>query len=1212
MSDLYYSPRETGRARRRGRQRRRGRGTSTTAGIPPNVRSVSLPPDEEKRRGLWETITPWITATGSVIPNVVEDIARVIATGDTEEWRDPIRRSAPWNPEFRQGTWKNILFGGESSAEEARTKSKAWEDRDIRGLIPIDPSKKGGRNIIREVGGFIGDVATDPLTYVSFGGTAAAKAGATQFARMATAQALRRLDDPRVAQRVFGKKMQKAMASRRGLGGDTVESKIVSQYQDRVWKDAYREALTTPQETLRRRYVSELREEKARLQDYIDHPVGSTKATRMNNKAKSEAAMIKVNDDLQYAIDPEKWATDFHALGQTSWRFGGHQIKSTIKDTPGVIRRNIAEVGAAVRQAARANPVTGRFLDAWWSATNTGVIGRIRQQLGFYNGIGKVLNAERVANQKGVMATSRETTDQIERIFQGATDEDKQGLVNLYSAIYDYKTNRMKQARQAGEIKTEEQAKAFFNNPLLEGEALQDAAVRASVPAESLERVLTGPDSIYSQVREMTSRWLDIEKGYAREGIIDDFNDISNYLPINYRRALSPVDTGAKVIGAPTYAPHMVRAQTREQAVKSEAEKLGIYFGMNDDAARAMVEMDKSRLIGDPQVMLRLRGETHARIQGRAKMLQSLRPFGININEMQHMARMSRTIPNAPESLFRESEQMGKLLKASYDRGGGDLGLWRLDDRAPFLQGWMFPREQYEVFSRALDIVNDQHNVIYNMFRRYSRFWSNMVTLSPRYHIRNIISNYALIMLRHGVDAVNPRDWLAAVAGASYKLETPASKLTQRVAKISGRLPEKTSLGMEIGDHTIKELADEAYKHGVISKVSYATGGLTGATAQDVLQDQLPRTVIGKGVKAATQTSQNVGSVIESSQRFNMFLLNVKKMIQPGKHTRLTDAEIQWAAMDANRWMVDYANLTQFERRYLRYIFPFYSWIRHNIPNMLEGLVENPGLFAMAIRGEKAIVQTLGDADVDIDRDIIPDWMLEMNYLPFQENEDGTITMANLGLPWNELNILPVSFPEQRGLFGLPKPEPKQLVNEIVQRSNPILKSIGVIWAETDPLTDRDLSDLIEVPPGLHALRKLSPETLQFIDGAASLFGMEEGLGFTDEWGNPNYDRKGRLQMDGTAAQLIKDNLPVIQTINNLFNFGISGLDRLGIVSWETLKDADLADPSKDSMERWLKAMGWGFGLAQKKINPYDEMYWRQRDREQRKRQRRNYYYNFQ
>ena len=153
----------------------------------PRVPYVDLPEDDRERRKALEWLTD-VLSTGQYLgANLVEDAL-------AGEWRDPIGGAITGK---RRGDWGNLLFGGPSSVEGAP---------DLPGIGGgIDPQTAGlGGKIARGAGGFLANVLLDPTSYVSFGATAVAKAGARQFAKMAVNQARRQLADPEVTARVFG------------------------------------------------------------------------------------------------------------------------------------------------------------------------------------------------------------------------------------------------------------------------------------------------------------------------------------------------------------------------------------------------------------------------------------------------------------------------------------------------------------------------------------------------------------------------------------------------------------------------------------------------------------------------------------------------------------------------------------------------------------------------------------------------------------------------------------------------------------------------------------------------------------------------------------------------------------------------------------------------------------------------------------------------
>ena len=1145
----------------------------------PYVAGFSAPQDEEQRKNLLTTIGDWLGTTGRITTNLLEDAI-------LQEWNDPIRRAMPWSKDIRRSSMENILFGGEASTGDQ-----------LQGAIPVADEKGGGRQVLRKGAGFLADVLIDPLSYVSFGATAPAKAAATAFAKRAAQQAVRQLDNPKVAQRVFGETIQKKLGAQKSFGLKPDEEALLNaRYQNQVYRDAYREALSTPSATLKKNFTDRLNDEKIKLNDLIENPPGDKKFWEGIRK-RAQQQVDEIDKDLDWVNT--RWDTEFGAMGEGSLRFMGKELFR--QPQPGFIRQNIAQAGATVREFARTNPLTKKALDAWWSVSNTGVLGSIRQTLGFYNPVGKVLNAVRVANQKRVLTTTRDNVDEVENMFKGVTDEQKQDLSKLFLGIDEYTATRMDAAIKAKQLDINDKDAVITFARQSNREALQDPGVRALIQPENQETVF----NLYAQSKQLTDRWFQEEQAYAAQGIIEDFNELDNYLPIAWRRRATPYDEGAQVMGAPTYGPHMIREAGHQANRKAEAEKLSVFFGFTKEQAEEVVEHNLSSLITDVQAALRARGTTNARVHGRAHLLETVRPWGINVNETQHTARLSDSMPKVNDVRELERDMMIRKLKESYDRNSGDLGLHRIQDGGPFFDNMLFPTEVANIITRTVKIIGRDATMFSGRLGQYTRWWSNVVTLSPRYHLRNMVSNFSLMFLRHGVEAFNPRFWVASVAGASQRLKTPASKLTERAAKITGSLEERMALGWNVGDHTVEELSREAYERGVISKVSYAAGGLAGDLPEQAVRKAAKKWNVPKRAQdAAFRTSQNIGSIVESSQRFNMFLLNAKKMMRPGK-TRLTDSELDFAAMEANKWMVDYANLTDFERNVLRFVFPFYSWIRHNLPNMIEMVKDNPALFNTALKGEKALFDMVSGG-IEVDQDLVPDWMLEMNYMPLSQDEEGNVVFGYSGLPWAELNVIPVSFPGQ-GRFGMPRFEARQFLTEIANRANPVFKTVAEVASNTRMLTGQSLEGLVVVPSGMHGWKAdWALPFLRTMDGFATLFD-KEGMGFTDATGRANLDNKGRLKMEGWAYSVLTNNMPVIQWMGSLFQGGATAMDRLGLVSYDTLSQMDLTDPTKDSFDTFIKNLGFFGGIATTEKNLYKLRAQQQRDAARQRNLRRNY-----
>ena len=100
--------------------------------------------------------------------------------------------------------------------------------------------------------------------------------------------------------------------------------------------------------------------------------------------------------------------------------------------------------------------------------------------------------------------------------------------------------------------------------------------------------------------------------------------------------------------------------------------------------------------------------------------------------------------------------------------------------------------------------------------------------------------------------------------------------------------------------------------------------------------------------------SQETGSYIESSQRFQLFLHELKKM-GGGTNRQLWAHEIEAAKFEAKKWMLDYSDLTDFERSWMRGTFPFYC-----VPDDTEILTRDGWITRSCLKvGEEVLTLSL-------------------------------------------------------------------------------------------------------------------------------------------------------------------------------------------------------------------------------------------------------------
>ena len=141
----------------------------------------------------------------------------------------------------------------------------------------------------------------------------------------------------------------------------------------------------------------------------------------------------------------------------------------------------------------------------------------------------------------------------------------------------------------------------------------------------------------------------------------------------------------------------------------------------------------------------------------------------------------------------------------------------------------------------------------------------------------------------------------------------------------------------------------------------------------------------------------------EDYLRFAAFLTGVREVgLEPVETGVRGYAAAQWVKAT----QFDYADLSDFEQA-IKFIVPFYSWTRNNVPLQLRVFVQQPGRVAQALR----IHESLGAMFSDEEENISPSYISDRFGITFDENNpffdmlpmwmrpQGDVTM---GITWGE------------------------------------------------------------------------------------------------------------------------------------------------------------------------------------------------------------------
>lgn len=221
------------------------------------------------------------------------------------------------------------------------------------------------------------------------------------------------------------------------------------------------------------------------------------------------------------------------------------------------------------------------------------------------------------------------------------------------------------------------------------------------------------------------------------------------------------------------------------------------------------------------------------------------------------------------------------------------------------------------------------------------------------------------------------------------------------------------------------ELAQEAADVGAIRS------GFTARELYDLLNVEakgakhVRKTRLGQKATAAGQNVKRAMQAREDNPRLATYIAARKRGLGPEAASRAVAKQ-----------HFDYANLTEFERKYARRALPFYTFSARDIPLQITTLLTKPGKYANYAKLQAEAAQAAGlPANW---QDGLSDYQKRNAPIPVKW-KGKTLILSVGGLPLTDLNEFPTTL------------DPTRLMAEWLQRGasmvNPIIKDPAEIWA---------------------------------------------------------------------------------------------------------------------------------------------------------------------
>ena len=171
-------------------------------------------------------------------------------------------------------------------------------------------------------------------------------------------------------------------------------------------------------------------------------------------------------------------------------------------------------------------------------------------------------------------------------------------------------------------------------------------------------------------------------------------------------------------------------------------------------------------------------------------------------------------------------------------------------------------------------------------------------------------------------------------------------------------------------------------------------------------------------------------------------LAHVMDKLQKGEP--LTDA-----VLSAKRYLIDYTDLTPFEKAYMRRLVPFWTFASRNLPLQIESLLTKPGKASKLAIYQQFIQR---DENGGLNSSFVPSWV-QRRIFGFNPEPDGSInTLSGIGIGFEDLALLDAPFEEFRAMF------------------RPEIKNAAEIAFDQDFFTGRRLAQADRAPPALQFL----------------------------------------------------------------------------------------------------------------------------------------------
>jgi hypothetical protein len=341
------------------------------------------------------------------------------------------------------------------------------------------------------------------------------------------------------------------------------------------------------------------------------------------------------------------------------------------------------------------------------------------------------------------------------------------------------------------------------------------------------------------------------------------------------------------------------------------------------------------------------------------------------------------------------------------------------------------------------------------------QLWKTMVTIvRPSHHMRNMVGDMSASWL-DGVYSPAPyRKAMGMLINNRQKksFKDMVEQIQGTISPVDAKQVLNPRFNVTLKNGQIVKLDDVmmhrlAYQHGILPLFTSVEDIIT--TSNRGLGRVSTKVMESKPIKFAGNISEKTSHV----GRLSHYLALMERKSFTNKFASLEDASMA-ASKRVRQFHPDSSGLTAYEQKYMRRVFPFYSWFRQAAPTFAARLVTKPARFNDLNKVQYEFAQAAGVnpqslSDPFPEDKEFPSWLRSSMTGPWTQ---GGTTM-NFGTPVETIAGLINQTPETTGPGG--KSGNPQVVEQLLNMLNPAIKAPIELNSQS-MVTNRPISDTSE------------------------------------------------------------------------------------------------------------------------------------------------------